>query len=443
MPALFSIHHHAQVIGRSKGRSAVAVAAYRTGTRMTDERTGDVHDYTRKGGVVFFETLLPDHAPASLADASVLWNLVEASERNANAQLCREFDIALPRELTREQNTELARAYCQTLVDEGMCCTWAYHDPGLSNRNPHIHVMLTLREVTAEGAFAPKAHKEYLCRKGGEERYMSAADFRESKGDGWEKVYRYRKGSEWRSLTPSEAEAWPGCRRQGKDAVDRKVDATDWNDRGQRDPDTGEIIRPGKVEVWRERWAVMVNDHLRLAGEGKEYDHRSFERRGIERVPQVHLGPTASMMERRGIETVQGEKNRQIAALNFGIREVAQLRDGSGEAGSDFALASRDELEDLVHDALQQGEAVAARRFDTVEEVRDFGTPFARWLDEKLGHLRNVLLGVVRRFAGSGGGRREPEALDDLKAAARERAARRVADETVRRKPSRPRDVER
>lgn len=187
----------------------------------------------------------------------------------------------------------------------------------------------------------------------------------------------------------------------------------------------------------------MVNAHLRLAGEGKQYEHRSFERRGIERIPQVHLGPAASLMERRGIETVQGEKNRQIAALNSRIGEVAQLRDGSGETGSDFTLASRDELGDLVHDALEQGEAIVARRFDTVEEVRDFGMPFATWLEEKLRLLRYVLLGVARKLAGSGGGRREPEDLDDLKKAARERAARRGAREAAHHKPRYPRDVER
>ena len=96
-------HCSIKVISRGKGKSAVAAAAYRAGEKITNQFDGMTHDYTHKGGVVHTEILLPDHAPAAFSDRAVLWNEVEKIEKAKNAQLAREIEIALPRELTREQ----------------------------------------------------------------------------------------------------------------------------------------------------------------------------------------------------------------------------------------------------------------------------------------------------------------------------------------------------
>jgi len=100
-----------KIISRGKGKSAVATAAYRAGEKITNDFDGETHDYTRKGGVVHTEILLPDHAPAQYADHAVLWNAVEKIEKAKNAQLAREIELALPQELTREQGISLVREY--------------------------------------------------------------------------------------------------------------------------------------------------------------------------------------------------------------------------------------------------------------------------------------------------------------------------------------------
>lgn len=371
-----SIHFHGQIISRSSGRSATAAAAYRLAARIADELTGLVHDYRRKGGVVYSETLVPDHAPERYRDAATLWNAVELAEKSKNSQLAREFDIALPRELDKKQNEALAREYIEReFVSKGMCASWAYHDPDDANHNPHVHVMLTLRKVREDGAFEPKAHKEYLVRLNGTnfDMYMSARTLKEiqenrREGDAaWEKVYKYRKGNEYRELTPSEAEGWEGCKRVGKDAIDRKVDSTDWN-------------QPERMEEWREAWSSMLNKHLALAGVDKSYDHRSFERRGIDDVPQVHIGVEAKGMEERDQASIKGEQNRVIAEINELARDER---------------TTRGEREQLV----ARGYAVRQTHYDSADQVRDHAQPLIDRVREAIERAAVELRRVIARVA--------------------------------------------
>lgn len=143
-------HFSAQIIGRSVGRSSVAAAAYRAGAKMVDARTGEIHDFTRKGGVFHDEIMVPSNAPTWMLDRSELWNHVEQAERRKDAQLCREFNVALPRELDRKQQLALARDFVQQeLVDKGMVVQLNLHD--LKGENPHFHVMATTRTVEGNG----------------------------------------------------------------------------------------------------------------------------------------------------------------------------------------------------------------------------------------------------------------------------------------------------
>ncbi len=143
-------HFSAKVISRTVGSSAVAAAAYRSADRLHDERLGRSHDFSNKTGVVHSEVLLPEGAPEEWRDREKLWNDVEAGEIRKDAQLARETEFAIPREMTQEQGIELARDFVRDeFVDRGMIADlnvhWDIGADGLAR--PHAHVMLTMREI--------------------------------------------------------------------------------------------------------------------------------------------------------------------------------------------------------------------------------------------------------------------------------------------------------
>ncbi len=147
-------HLHVKVIGRKAGSSAVASAAYRSASRMRDERIDRVQDFSSKRGVVHSEVLLPDGAPEHLGDRERLWNDVEAFEVRKDAQLAREVEFAIPREMTQAQGIALARDFAQTeFVEQGMIADlnvhWDIGEDGMPK--PHAHVMLTMRCVDENG----------------------------------------------------------------------------------------------------------------------------------------------------------------------------------------------------------------------------------------------------------------------------------------------------
>ena len=151
-------HFSAKIISRADGRSAIAAAAYRAAALLEDQHVGQVHDYTAKQGVVHSEILLPAGAPARLADRSVLWNEVEATERRKDAQLARDIEIALPRELSRTEAIALVRDFVsEQFVARGMIADLNVHwsQTAAGEDQPHVHVMLTMRSVNEEG-FGPK-----------------------------------------------------------------------------------------------------------------------------------------------------------------------------------------------------------------------------------------------------------------------------------------------
>ncbi|HAT9649154.1 TPA: Ti-type conjugative transfer relaxase TraA [Legionella pneumophila subsp. pneumophila] len=145
---------HAKIISRSQGRSIVSASAYRAGEKLIDERTGVIYDFSNKSEVVHKEIILPENAPRWMNDRSKLWNVVELGEKRKDAQLAREVQLALPRELSIEQNIELVREFVKTeFVARGMVADFCFHNPkgddGLTQ--PHAHILLTLREVNEEG----------------------------------------------------------------------------------------------------------------------------------------------------------------------------------------------------------------------------------------------------------------------------------------------------
>lgn len=255
--------------------SAVGASAYRSGEVLKNEYDGITHDFTRKRGIVHTEILLPPHAPPDFADRSTLWNSVEKIEKSKNSQLAREIEVALPIELDREQQIQLVRDYVQkNFVSVGMCADIAIHDK--ETGNPHAHIMLTMRPLEQSGEWGAKSKKEYILDKNGQRIKLKNGSFKS-----------------------------------------RKIDTVDWNNKE-------------KAEVWREAWADCVNRSLAEQGIQEKVDHRSYERQGIEQIPSVHMGVSATQMERRGIVTEKGNKNRLIKEQNRLLKEVkrriAELR---------------------------------------------------------------------------------------------------------------------
>jgi len=147
-------HLHVKVIGRKSGSSAVASAAYRAGSRLRDERLGRSHDFSAKRDVVHSEVMLPEHAPEVWRDRERLWNDVEAFEVRKDAQLAREVEFAIPREMSEAQGIELARDFVRgEFVGRGMIADlnvhWDMAEDGMPK--PHAHVMLTMRAVDENG----------------------------------------------------------------------------------------------------------------------------------------------------------------------------------------------------------------------------------------------------------------------------------------------------
>ena len=140
---------------RSAGQSAIASAAYRAGERLYSEYYGEYSDYTRKGGVICSDILLPSHAPPEYADRQTLWNAVEKAERGKNAQLAYSFDIALQNEFPLEENIALARQFLlENFVSRGMVVDFAVHQPDREDGgipNPHFHVLCPIRPIEQDG----------------------------------------------------------------------------------------------------------------------------------------------------------------------------------------------------------------------------------------------------------------------------------------------------
>ena len=144
-------------MSRSAGRSIVAAAAYRSGTRLLEERTGQTHDYTRKR-VEHAEIMAPAGAPAWVFDRQALWNAVDAAEKRKDAQLAREIEVALPRELSPEARLALVREFTRReFVGQGMVADLAVHNPKARDggQQPHAHILLTMRPLEG-GHFGKK-----------------------------------------------------------------------------------------------------------------------------------------------------------------------------------------------------------------------------------------------------------------------------------------------
>lgn len=301
----------AQMISRSAGRSSVAASAYRSGSELIDQRTGTVHDYRRKGGVVHSEIIAPDAAPQWATERARLWNEVETTEKRKDAQLARDVELALPRELTTVQQVELVREFVQEqFVNDGMVADVAIHDPLASDgqRQPHAHVMLTTRQIGPDG-FGPKARQ-------------------------WndkEKLEAWR--SQW---------AVHVNRALERAGVDLQVDHR----------------RLDVQRIEAERLAKVAH----LSGDSEKA--RAAERRAqdLDREPQPKLGKTALAMERRGEKSDRGDLWRAAMARNANRADLwKMIRAWGNQIRDQVRDPIMQKLEAVKHQAAAAKQDLAAR----------------------------------------------------------------------------------
>ena len=305
-------HLEAKVISRGTGRSACAASAYLSCSQILNDYDGIQHDYTRKSGLVWQQVFLPEFAPQEWSDRAVLWNAVEAAEKTKDSRLAREFVVALPIELEKDQWIALLTEYIRTnFVAEGMCADVAIHDT--DGHNPHAHIMLTVRPLDEQGKWQYKTEKEYLCVRDGEERGFTAAEFKAAQADGWEKQYPYKVGRKKVYMAPSVAEA-QGLVRSSKHPKSTKY--------GRQNPIAERWNSDEQIVAWRKAWADITNAHLERVGVDARIDHRSHAERGVDERPTIHEGVVSRALEKKGIIAERCEINRQIKADNALLREL-------------------------------------------------------------------------------------------------------------------------
>ena len=264
-------HCSIKIISRSAGKSATSASAYRAGTKVYDDELGETFDYTKKRGVVFSEVLLCANAPQEFTDREKMWNSVQAIEKAKNSQLCREVEVALPVELSREEQVRLVREYIQeNFTSKGMCADWALHDKG--DGNPHAHILLTVRPIKSNGEWGAKRKDSYALDDKGNK--IPVIDLNTGK----QKI-----GSRGRKM-------WERI----------SVPSTDWNDQS-------------RAEEWRKGWADVCNKYL----QGRtRIDHRSYARQGKKQLPTMHEGYIARKMAKRGKKSTIINYNAKVRRTN-------------------------------------------------------------------------------------------------------------------------------
>lgn len=344
-------HLSVKIIGRSSGRSAVAAAAYRSGECITNDWDGVTHDFRKKNWIEFTEILLPDHAPENFKDRKTLWNAVEAAEKSKSAQLAREFELALPKELPHERQVVLIEKFVkEELVSKGMCVDIAIHNPPKTNDrhqpidaygkithdiekmqflNPHAHVMCTMRPLGPDGKWEAKSQAEYLCRRGQEEQAMISQEYAAKKQLGWKKQYQYQTEDKKKVWLSAEEGCELGLKRLSKQPKTTRY--------GRKNPTIEFWNSEERVPAWRKAWEKAVNESLEKIGSEERVDARSYEAQKLERLPTIHLGVAAVNLEKRanreekeGIP-VQFIKRSDIGNLNRKIHRYNRMLESVGK----------------------------------------------------------------------------------------------------------------
>ncbi|MDE5754980.1 MAG: MobA/MobL family protein [Oscillospiraceae bacterium] len=258
-----SIYHlSVKIGGRAKGQSAIAASAYRSGEKLKNYETGVTSNYGRKQRIVCCGVALCENAPREYGNREILWNAVHKIEKSKDARLWREIEVALPRELTQNEQIDTVREFVNYLTKKGMCADWAVHDSG--DGNPHAHIMLTTRSIMSNGKWAGKSRKVYDLDENGHKIFQKV-----------DKTGR----KQYKCHTES---------------------YNDWNAKE-------------RVEEWRAVWAKCCNVRL---SEQDRIDHRSYERQGKEQIPTIHEGYFARKIVSQGRHPELVSRNDEIRQQN-------------------------------------------------------------------------------------------------------------------------------
>lgn len=375
-------HLHVKVIGRKAGSSAVASAAYRSASRLRDERIERTHDFSAKRGVVHSEVMLPQNAPDAWSDRERLWNDVEAFEARKDAQLAREVEFALPRELSQAQGIELARDFVQVeFVSKGMVADlnvhWDRAEDG--NAKPHAHVMLTMRSVDENG-FGAKVRDwnatEFVERW--RERWAELANDRLAELDIDARIDHRSLEAQGIALEPQTQIGAPAQRMEGSG-----LDAAD------TEADRAELHR----EIARNNGARIIADPS-LALDAITHQQSTFTRKDIAKFAHRHSD---------GME----QFNAVMGAINNAPDLVELGKDGRGE--DRFTTRQMIETEQRLHRAAERmagdgQHAVSDRdRAMALADARQRGLVLSGEQSDALDHITDGRgLGVVVGFAGTG-----------------------------------------
>jgi len=292
-------------VGGATRRSAVAAAAYRSGERLYDSSQGKWFAFD-KPDVIHKEILAPDTATASwIFDRQTLWNMVERSEKRKDAQLAREVEITLPRELTKEQQIELVRSFVKDeFVSQGMVADIGIHRPDASdgNEQPHAHVLLTMRRLDPHSETGFAATKE-------------------------------RDWNEREDIAKAVAEARKRFNDTGLEEDKFALEAVE----AQRN-----------VNIWRAHWATYANRYLAEAGSHARIDHRTLEAQGIFRTPQPYIG-LARHVE-KAYAYLKDRLTNWVAVKKRSLlwQEVQQYQRRDPVKLADFLLRLSDMAEDIA-----------------------------------------------------------------------------------------------
>ncbi len=319
------------IVKRSAGQSAVEKASYISRQVLHSDYDGRDYRPKAKEDLVHHEVTLPEHAPKEYSDPAVLWNAVEAVEKSKNAQLARMIKFTLPNDWSYEIAVEITRDFVvQNFTSKGMCADWAVHDSvnPKGQRNLHVHVLLTMRPIKENGEWDAKQHKVYLLDEEG-------------------------------NRIPN---------KSGKGFKCTTEKTTDW--------DSKENAR-----IWRKNLCGTfnaVNEKLDL---DERWEYRSYQEQGIDLIPTVHLGPSASALERKGIHTDKGDLNREIIRRNSLLLKVKQE---FAQAASVLDQAKRELIDSLAAASAavteKAEESAAAVRNAITEMVGKIMTVFHRIL---------------------------------------------------------------
>ncbi|MGY5258101.1 MobQ family relaxase [Lactiplantibacillus plantarum] len=281
-------------ISAGKGRSAIASAAYRSGEKLFDDQEGRHYFYARSVMPESF-ILTPKNAPAWASDREKLWNEVERKDRRANSRYAKEFNVALPVELSEDEQKELLTKYVQeNFVDQGMVADVAIHRD--HQDNPHAHVMLTNRPFNPDGTWGIKSKKQYILDDNGNKMYTGTSKYPKS----------------------------------------RKILMVDWD-------------KKEKIIEWRHNWAVSVNQVLEQKNIPDRISEKSFENQGIDEVPTQHEGINSKRSKRKEFNQ-QVKKYRKTKANYKNNQEKVINRGHLDSLSKHFSFNEKKVVKELSHE---------------------------------------------------------------------------------------------